>query len=138
MLQRFVAESLPTDALLHSYLTDIRWTAEVGKDPHIEALSDNANHELHHLAALWGALLRLDMGDPTAWSSVGLNAARLLYRRRMTGQLAEELPEALRQNPQVRAVLSLIDQGRRELDVYRPALVETISSTGWQRAMEEG
>lgn len=133
-LNRFVADSLPIAALVHSYLVELRWEPRLRGVPSLEEFSDNALHELHHLTALRGALLRLDRGDPTAWSSVGLNLARLLHRRQITMERAARLPAAVRQDPRGRFMLSLIDQGNRQLQRYLPIILQTIRATGWSKA----
>lgn len=133
-LQRFIAGSLPTAALLHSYLVDIRWNPWLGGHPAVEALIDQARHELHHHMALWGALIRVERGEHTAWSSVGLNLARLLYRRRQIMERVERLPAALRQTPQGQVMMGLVLQGNRQIEGYLPVILQTIVDTGWQSA----
>lgn len=70
-LKQFVSESLPTAALAHSYLVELRWDPTIGKNQPLEEFTDNLLHELHHHAALWGALLRLERGDPWGGPALG-------------------------------------------------------------------
>lgn len=133
-LYRFTVESLPLHAMAESYLVDMQWDPAFSKDRSFEEFSDNALHELRHHAALWGALLRLDRGDPTAWSSIGLNLARLLYRRRITQETAARLPDAVRQDPRGQSMLRLIEEGDRHLQEFLPVMLQIIHATGWDSA----
>lgn len=133
-LNQFVAESLPTAALLHSFLVDLSWDPQLGNDQSLATLSENAQHELHHLAALRGALARLNQHDPKAWSSIGLNLARLLYRRRVTTLNAARLSPDIRQDPRGRSILSLIEQENEQIEPYIPLIRQTIIATGRQSA----
>jgi hypothetical protein len=130
-LGRFLAESLPTAAMAHSDLADLRWDPALGGDPSLAAFSENALHELHHHVAIWGALLRLDRGDPAAWSSLGLNLARFLHRREITREMAARLGAAVRQDPRGRSLLSLIEEGNRQVQGYWPVLLQVMSAAGW-------
>lgn len=135
-LRQFLSETLPTAALTHSYLVDMDWDPALDRHrPANQELADAANGWLHHLMALWGAVLRADMGDPSAWSSIGLNLARVLVRRNETMQKADQLDASLRQDPKVQRFLSLLSQTAQQMDPYVPAMMQVIAATGWQRAL---
>lgn len=129
-LQQFLGESLPLAAVLHSYLADLRWNTTVGRDPGFEEFSENAVHLLHHHIALWGALQRAEAGDPAAWSSIGLNLARLLYRYQVTMDQVGGLPEAFRAEPWGQAVLQILEYEDRMIRNYLPAFRRVIMATG--------
>jgi hypothetical protein len=133
-VKRFVAESLPVAALAQSYLVDSRWDPALRDQEPLGRFTENALHELHHLMALWGALLRGEAGDPTAWSRAGLNLARFLERRRMTLTLAQQLPVSLRQHPSVQLMMTHLEESNRQVQRAWPILVQTVVATGWQGA----
>lgn len=133
-LSQFVSESLPTAALLHSFLVDLNWDPLLGNDQSLATFSENAQHELHHLAALGGALARLTQHDPKGWSMVGLNLARLLYRRRVTLANAARFSPDIRQDPRGRSILALVEQEKEQIQPYLPLIRQTIIATGWQSA----
>ncbi len=134
-LREFVARVLPPVSLLHSLLVDLRWTPGVGEDPRLVAFTDTADHELHHLIGLWGALLRMGMGDPAAPSSMGLNAARFLLRRTALNQQVRELPVGAGVDPRFDTIAGLVDASNREISQYMPLLLHAVAATGWTREL---
>lgn len=136
-LRPLVTDSLSTAELIHSYLVELTWDPTFSQDQSLAAFNDSAQHELHHLAALRGALTRYDRNDPTAWSSIGLNLARVLHRRRESMKLAKELSSAVRQDTRGRAILALLEQDTRKMQPYLPLIRQTIQATGWQKAVPE-
>lgn len=133
-LRNFVGGSLPAAAMAHSFLVDLQWDPAFRADKTLEPFADNALHELHHLMGLWGALLRTERGDPTAWTSVGLNLARLLYRRRMTMELWQQLSPALRNDPRAESIFACIEEGNQLIQRNWPALLQVLSAGGWTGA----
>jgi hypothetical protein len=130
-LRNFLHQSLPSAAILHSYLVRVRWDPALKEIPPMAQFSENVIHELHHQMGLWGAILRLNMGDPTAVDDVGLNLARFIHRRQAAMALVAQFPLEVRQNPQVRAVLSAINESNAEVEAYWPLLRQTLAATCW-------
>lgn len=136
-LRHFVAESLPLEAGIHSYHVDLNWDPKLGKDPSRTEFGQIALHELHHLAAVEGALIRQAQGDPMARSSIGLNLARFMHRRGQAMELLPRFVSGLQNDPRAQAIVALIEQGNRIIQAYMPVIRQTISATGWQRAAPE-
>lgn len=129
-LRRFMMEGLPVAAVAHSYHVEALSDPKVGKDPAFQRFSLVELNELHHQVAALGALLRLQMGDPSAMASLGANLLGFLQNRGLGMYLIEQVPASVRQDPRVQRMLVLTQRSNQQIARHWPLLMRVVTASG--------
>lgn len=127
-LNRFMMEGLPVAAVAHSYHVEALTDPQFRRNPAFQRFSLVELNELHHQVAALGSLLRVQMGDASALASLGANLQGFLQNREMGMQLAQQLPEAIRQDPRMQRVMALTQQSNRQVARNWPVLMQTVAA----------
>lgn len=129
-VKTFLTNATPGASVAHSYHVEALTVPGVGTDPAFQRFSLVELNELHHFVAALGSVYRFEQGDPTALQSLGLNLAGFLENRQMALRLAASLPPAVTRNPQVQAMMSLIQKDQQQLEQNLPLLKRVIALSG--------
>jgi len=129
-LQRFFQQGMPGTAVAHSHHVDALRQPEVRNDPSFQRFTDIELHELHHQIAAMGSLHRVQMGDPRAVDSLGYNLSRFVARRQAALDEVRQFPAAVRNNPDVRRMISLMQQSNRMVRQNWPYISQAIAAAG--------
>jgi hypothetical protein len=129
-LQRFLLESVPLAAIAHSFHVDALADPLIRNDPAFQRYSLIELNELHHQVSALGALLRITMGDPTAWQSLGLNLAGFLQNRMAALTVARSFTPTVLQHPASQVMMQLTQQSNQQIAANWPAMQQTLAVTG--------
>lgn len=129
-LMRFMMEGLPVAAIAHSYHVDALVDPRVGSNPQFQEFSLIELNELHHQIAALGSLLRLEIGDPMAQESLGMNLAGFLENRQAALAVASRFPPLVTNNPAVKKMMDLTQVSNEQVEANWPLIQETLAATG--------
>ncbi len=128
-VQRFLSEALPVAAVAHSFHVDALADPAVVQDPQYQRFNLIELNELHHQIAAVGALMRLQMGDPTALRSLGMNLVGFIQNRQAALQVAQNFSPTVMANPANQAMMSLVQQSNQQVMQNWPVLLQTLSAS---------
>lgn len=129
-LQTFMSEGLPLAAVAHSVHVDALSDPALRQNRQFQRFSEIELNELHHQIAAVGAMLRMQMGDPRAVMSLGINLAGFLQNRMAALAMVAHFPPAVMRHPDVQMLMALVDQSNRQVAANWPVLQSTLAATG--------
>jgi predicted RNase H-like nuclease len=127
-VQRFLMEALPVAAIAHSFHVDALADPALQSDSQYQRFSLIELNELHHQIAALGALMRLQMGDPTALRSLGMNLVGFIQNRQAALQVAQGFSPAIMANHANQVMMSLLQQSNQQVTQNWPVLAQTLTA----------
>lgn len=127
-LYRFAMEAMPVAAVAHSYHIDALMDPRLQDDPAFQEFSEIELNELHHQVSTLGALLRHNMGDPTALNSLGVNLAGFLENRRAALAVSRRFSPEVRANPAVQEMMRLTELSNAQVAANLPVIEQALAA----------
>lgn len=121
-IRQLLFSSIPDTAMAHSYHVQALMDPAFRDNPEFQRFSEAELNELHHQVAALGCLYRMQQGDPQAVTCLAANLQGFLDNRRLSMQLEQQLPAAIRQAPSVQMMMRHIQQTQQAVQRNMPAI----------------